>query len=310
MVNASKFLLGVGIVSYFLGFRRTRRRKSLFEPQAQFVSAAVYSSQSDHIRELLKEIRRHLSNALNFRGNQRATWRNRVIDSVRSIHELSGQILAIWPEKYANEDLAAAAALCELKAQGDEAIDSFTRRLLDEDYKIPEPGSFCSKWFVQQASFDKESDDDKGNAYEALCDVVSHATMLQKWYDHAYVDAETVPKPVVAWLDHLVEQSLLLKSLMLDDTTMDKKELSDGEDESPSMDAESSKPPLSHAFGANIDSDHAKKEVPAYSTGDQPVVNPRQSSIRFVNPGEADPWSYSRANTRESTRDQGAAFFG
>lgn len=285
----------------------------------------------------------HLSNALNYRGRQRATWRNRVIDSVRSINDLSYQILAIWPYKYSDEELDAAAALCELKDQGDEAINSFSRRLLDHDsyedpdaaallcelkeqgdeainsvsrrlldhdYRIPEPGSFSSKWFVQQASFDKESDDEIGTAYAALCDLVSHATMLQKWFDHAYVDAKPVPEPVVAWLDHLVEEALLLKSIMLDDTTKDKKELSDGEDESPDEDAESSKPPLSHAFGANFDSAHAKKEVPSYSTGDQPVVNPRQSSIRFVNPGEPDPWSYSRANTRESTRDQGAAFFG
>jgi hypothetical protein len=299
-------------VSYFFGFRSTRKRKSLFELQAQFESPAVFPSQSEHIREILEDMRMHLSNALNYRGRQRATWRNRVIDSVRSINDLSYQILAIWPYKYSDEELDAAAALCELKEQGDEAINSFSRRLLDHDYRIPEPGSFSSKWFAQQASFDKESDDDIGTAYAALCDVVSHATMLQKWFDYAYVDAKPVPEPVVAWLDHLVEEALLLKSIMLDDTTKDKKELSDGEDESPDEDAESSKPPLSHAFGANFDSAHAKKEVPSYSTGDQPAVNPRQNSIYLAHPDEVDfLWKgHSGANTRRSVRDQGAAFFG
>jgi len=327
VVNASKFLLGIGIVYRILGFRFLRRWKPVYEQQAQFESTTAHSSQSDQIRNLLEEIRMHLSNALNSRGRQRASWRNRVIDSTHSILELSYQILAIWPEKYAEEELVAAAALCSFTAQAKGSKDCSSEQFYVDQHGFPSPrGHDFSSWaldrFVQQSASEIDADDDEtGTVYEALCNVVSHATLLQKWYDHAYADyqgsGQSIPKPVILWLDHLIDQSQILKSKMLDDNTMDKKELSDGEDEPSYMDDDAfSKPPLSHAFGANIDSDHAKKETPKYSAGDQSVENPRQSSIHFVRPDEFNPFynvyksgSGSGASAREK-QNGGAAFFG
>merc|ERR1712071_515127 len=116
--------------------------------------------------------------------------------------------------------------------------------------------------------------------FQVMCEVLTLATMLQKWHDYAYDDYKEnnkeLPKFVIEWLDLLIEQSHVLKSNMLGHDTMDEVSLSTEEDESSNTTDESSKPLLSESFGTNFDTSKPEKETPKHSIGD------KQSSIHFV----------------------------
>jgi hypothetical protein len=300
VVNASKFLLGTGI---------------LFEQQAQFQQSTVDLTQSEQIRSLLVEIQVHLSNALNSRGRQRASWRNRVINSISSISELSHQILTIWPEIY---------------EEVEESLDStlyfrqqapFRKKVCNIDkYGFPDVIQLNSPFVIQSKRTKPHKTEMSQFTFQVMCEVLTLATMLQKWHDYAYDDYKEnnkeLPKFVIEWLDLLIEQSHVLKSNMLGHDTMDEVSLSTEEDESSNTTDESSKPLLSESFGTNFDTSKPEKETPKHSIGD------KQSSIHFV---KSRPPSIAYGNdinthvygsntyeggSRKSVRDQGSAFFG
>lgn len=337
MVSASKILLGTGILfGFFSSFslpnfmshnsliscissafgkrdNSNKEDKLKFEKQAQFQQFTDGLTQSDQIRSLLGEIQVHLSNALNSRGRQRASWRNRVISSVTSISELSHQILAIWPEIYEEVEDSLDSTL-HFRQQA-----PFRKRLCNIDkYGFPDVKQ-PNRSFVNQSEQTNPHETGKCQyTFQVMCEVVTLATMLQKWHNYAFDDYKEsnteLPKFVIEWLDLLIEQSHTLKSNMLRHNNME--EISSKEDESSHTCDESSKPPLSDSFGTNFANSTPKKETPKHSTGD------KQSPIRFVK-FRPSPIAYGNdinthvygsnkyeSGSRKSHRDESSAFFG
>jgi hypothetical protein len=329
VVNASKILLGTGILFGFLSsfplpnfMSRNSKRdygnegdELKFEKQAQIQQSTVGLTQSDQIRSLLGEIQVHLSNALNSRGRQRASWRNRVINSVTSISELSHQILAIWPMKY--EEVGD--TLDSTLHFGQQA--PFRKRLCNIDkYGFPDVKQPNSPFVIQSKQTKSHEIEKSQYTFQVMCEVVTLATMLQRWHNYAYDDYKEsnieLPKFVIEWLDLLIEQSHVLKSNMLGQNNMEETSLSSKEDESSNKTNESSKPPLSESFGTNFDSSKPKKETPKHSIGDKqsPIrfVKSRPSSIAYGNDINTHVYGSNKyeGGSRKSSRDQGEAFFG
>merc|ERR1712071_125107 len=255
VVNASKFLLGTGILfGFFSGFvlpifmsrnhliscilaaleKRDNENKEdepKFEQQAQFQQSTVDLTQSEQIRSLLVEIQVHLSNALNSRGRQRASWRNRVINSITSISELSHQILTIWPEIYGEVEESLDSTL-HFRQQA-----PFRKKVCNIDkYGFPDVIQLNSPFVIQSKRTKPHKTEMSQFTFQVMCEVLTLATMLQKWHDYAYDDYKEnnkeLPKFVIEWLDLLIEQSHVLKSNMLGHDTMDEVSLSTEEDES------------------------------------------------------------------------------
>merc|ERR1712071_509878 len=287
VVNASKFLVGTGILfGFFSGFvlpifmsrnhliscilaaleKRDNENKEdepKFEQQAQFQQSTVDLTRSEQIRSLLVEIQVHLSNALNSRGRQRASWRNRVINSITSISELSHQILTIWPEIYEEVEESLDSTL-HFRQQA-----PFRKKVCNIDkYGFPD--------VIQPKRTKPHKTEMSQFTFQVMCEVLTLATMLQKWHDYAYDDYKEnnkeLPKFVIEWLDLLIEQSHVLKSNMLGHDTMDEVSLSTEEDESSNTTDESSKPLLSESFGTNFDTSKPEKETPKHSIGINKVL--------------------------------------
>merc|ERR1712071_111186 len=172
VVNASKFLLGTGIlfgcISAALEKRDNENKEDepKFEQQAQFQQSTVDLTQSEQIRSLLVEIQVHLSNALNSRGRQRASWRNRVINSITSISELSHQILTIWPEIYEEVEESLDSTL-HFRQQA-----PFRKKVCNIDkYGFPD--------VIQSKRTKPHKTEMSQFTFQVMCEVLTLATMLQ-----------------------------------------------------------------------------------------------------------------------------------
>merc|ERR1712071_702737 len=174
----------------------------------------------------------------------------------------------------------------------------FRKKVCNIDkYGFPDVIQLNSPFVIQSKRTKPHKTEMSQFTFQVMCEVLTLATMLQKWHDYAYDDYKEnnkeLPKFVIEWLDLFIE-----------------------EDESSNTTDESSKPLLSESFGTNFDTSKPEKETPKHSIGD------KQSSIHFV---KSRPPAIAYGNdinthvygsntyeggSRKSVRDQGSAFFG